>query len=394
MNKINMNQLKWPVILVLAALLALRLATAQRPTSTTAADAPAAATRPAAPLRIYAWRDYGVAGVVPFVWAEHRNLHAAPRGQGYDDPRNPEAEAARVASLLLARGDGERVLFLDGVGQTSDGLFAGDPARVVSVGANVGPTRRWCERFFAALKARGVTALDFVVVDNEAGVGYWQLGDEANRARVLRELKTTRGFGDFKLPEALRDAEPEAFATSSRPLVTAYAALAERVKNRALTAAVYEPLTAVYPGTSASNFDAMATAAATADFNGWEREATPTLGFGTHSSPPLYNTVGNRIRGMGLAGEAALDQAYADDRATLAACLASGVPAAPWYASPRYGGTGAERWARALEADVRSGVRVMLLWGEPGDGPEQWSRADAATLAAVVPRLRQVADGQ
>ena len=348
----------------------------------------------AEPLRVYSWDDYGVEGVVPMVWARHRWEHFAPAGKDYHNERDPLAEARGVARKLLDRPPGQRVLYIHGLGQTSDGLFAQNPAVTWTRGPNVGPTRRWVEHLLSGLKAAGVESLDYVVLDMEAGPGYWGLADPSATLRAIQASDAPRARA---LPAALRQADAAKFADAgqSRELVKAFDDAAGKIVGEALTRAVFEPLQAAYPGTPTSNYGPGATARATVDHNGWARPATPDLPYGTHSSPPLYCTVAGRHQNdPAVAGDPAAQalMAWHDDRETLAAHLKSGVPVAPWYAEPDYGAAGRERWAEALRADVAAGVRVILLWGDAGDGPQRWSADDAALLRRLLPELRALAE--
>ena len=378
-----MKSVHYTILLLMTALLPAALP------NVAAADSP--------PLRIYSWRDYGVEGVVPMVWAYQR--HEDDGVGEYHLPRNAAVEARRVAAELLRREPGARVLLLRGVGETTDGPFSKGVADAWINGPDAEPTRRWCRAFFSGLKDRGVESLDYLVLDYEGGAGYWNLGDDRQRRATFDALKARPELA--KLPESARRMSYAQFAATDRRAVGDFNRRGEELVRQFLARGVAEPLAEFFPDTPTSNYGAAATAAPTTDANGWVAPAHPLI-YGTHSSPALYGVPGNRAKyDAGVTGGAALKLAWLDDRQTLRACLAAGEPVAPWYAPPRFtagweGNADAEaargRWAEAARCDVNAGARVLLLWGDAKtEATDRWSDADAEFLRGLMPELTALA---
>ena len=250
-----------------------------------------------APLRVYSWADYGVAGVAPMVWADFFG------GSG-------SAVAAAVAPALLARPADGRVVFLRHVGEGS--LFAAGPVDVWTNGCDVAATLRWCRDFFAGLAAAGVNALDYVALDQEEGVGYDGLGDAA---AFVAEMQSTPA-GLAALPAEVRAATPaEAADFRGRPdLVAAINVGADVIKGAGLTRAVGDALDEFYPGTPRSNYESTGSAFACVDKN--DRLIPPhPLTFGAESAPALYGIPGGRAAQLGYAGDDAVRLRWLGDLA-------------------------------------------------------------------------------
>lgn len=355
-------------------------------------------------LRIYTWADYGVEGTIPMTWARHRYEHgttgaARPEGADYSDPRPPVAEAQRVAAELLERKPGERVLFLYGIGDTTEGLYRGvDPVDALVHGPRTEPTRRWLREFFAELRIQGVEDLDYLVLDTEYGVNFWEIANAGHdRAEVLRRLQEAEAKGLVDLPEALNKHAPAKFAHwyGTPQIVTAYNAWVGPRIDGAIHDTIIETCWEFYPGVPASDYGATARAWPTIDANGWLNPATPDPQLaivGTDSAPVTYlPTAGNRYKDLPEAQARRL--AWLDARAAVRSALAvgggdgGGVPVSPWYAWPTYGRDTPQTWADALRVDVAAGVRTILIWGEE----RHWSEADRQVLREIIPELNALA---
>ena len=209
------------------------------------------------------------------------------------------------------------------------------------------------------------------------------------------------------LPASCRAISAETFAAMDPKIVADFNARGEQLKAQFMARGIAEPLAEFFPGAPTSNWVTTATAAPTVDTNGWVEPPHPLL-YGTHSSPALYANPGNRGKfAFGGVNDGSLRLAWLDARQTVRACLAGGVPAAPWYCSPRYAAAeirdrdaagraaDAERWADGLRCDVQAGVRVVLLWGDLGQtdpaDPARFGPGDRELLRRLVPELQALA---
>jgi hypothetical protein len=119
------------------------------------------------------------------VWAGHKAYAGHPfialpawdrRQTGFHRMTPPEAEADRVAKLLLAQPPGRRAVLLFGIGgrDVPSNFWAGDDSReglrlILIDGPRTAIGRQWCNLFFARLAALGAVP-DLIVLDNEDAV--------------------------------------------------------------------------------------------------------------------------------------------------------------------------------------------------------------------------------
>lgn len=342
-------------------------------------------------LKVYTWEDYGIEGTIPMVWGRHRYEHAndikggRPEGKGYSDARPPVEEAKKVAKELLKREEGERVLFLFGIGDTTDGLYNNiSPADAIIHGPRVEPTRRWLREFFATLKSEGVDTIDYLVLDTEYGVNFWQI--EGQREKVLQELQLADKKGLIDLPEKLEKLEPAKFRDwwNNKWVVQEFGQWVDTVEVEAVNDLIFGTLWEFYPGTPGSDYQGVKRAFETIDMNGWTNSGGNVRG--THSSPVTYIILsGNRYKD--LPHKEALALAWSDKRNYVISCVMAG-PTAPWYAWPTYEGDNPELYKHSLRMDVENGVRTLLIWGEN----RHWSESDRKVLSELVPELQAIAD--
>ena len=222
--------------------------------SATASPANSPATPANSNFKVYSWSDWHIPGVTPMVWAAMDSL-------------TPEQAAATTLPQLEATPQGSRAIFLWHIGDDFTSSSLGD---LVRNGFNTSHDRQWVTQYFSLLKDAGVTP-DFIVMDYEGGVNYWQvstpqvqqvMGDPSLRSHLPSALQAFTA-GSFKYHSGVWPAA-----------VTAWNNWALDESTAALRDVVAAPALAVFgKNVPMSNYGDINPTATIYDLNGWAADA-------------------------------------------------------------------------------------------------------------------------
>jgi hypothetical protein len=317
-----------------------------------------------ADVKIYSWHDWNLPGVTPNVWVRVQE-------------RTPAQAAAEAIPVLKQRPQSDRVIQLWGLGA---GFLNRSVTQIVKQKSfDTARDKQWMTQFFTLLKQANVTP-EYVVMDYEDGVSFWQTSNK--NLRAVYDTPSTKS----KLPVAMQQYTRNDFVFG-RPkfaaAVNAWNDWAWDLSAAALRDAVAAPAKAVFGrDIPMSNFgDLNITSGAMLDPNGWAIDRQLATSVSGWSSPALYlGGEGNLYR-----GEADPDWAnFVNNINTLRTAVAGGDKVAPWVSDSRFGGS-PELWAQQMYHIRASGVKTILLWN-----PERDRGETAEQFAATIEFTRNV----
>lgn len=339
-----------------------------------AEETPAA---PRGPLVAYAWSsEADHPHIVPMYWViGPRDAHDPTKAQAATD----------------AMPDGHRVLFLwdfargidahpEDCCRDRDGNLTVTPGIWWDQGANAAARR--IDDWFARYKEAG-GRVDTVILDYEANVSNWALGDNAARHTAIMEdsrfgpIAAELGFRDLNLVVNWRSGNS----------YQKWNALMDRRQADYLNRGVFEPIRRHFPHARMSNFGyhSNATPHVCPDRNGYEHSQFGSGALvGTHQSPAIYGWLGNvrhwRVQpdGLNLYGNGPEYGAtpFAAFRLSVnqvrSAQLSSTVPLMPWVSHKRFVESrirDSDLYQELILHTGLSGSDALLLWN-----PRQQSR--------------------
>ena len=247
--------------------------------------------------------------------------------------------------------------------------FTGQPLPVViTEGPDFSKSQEWWEDLLWSLEQRDL-APDWVAMDIEGGVGYWQLGQEAERTAALASLWADDASRAALSPELVQHG-PGAPGwmqwSADREGVILFDQFAAEVRNQALQKSFRDPLHQRFPAATISNYNDQLDDGLSKDGNGWP---LPQVMLGQVASPPLYaknaETNLERVRQI----------------------LATGTPVAPWVSHPSY--IGRDVWKATVEGAYRLGVRDFLYWNPDAMGKTEEDDEFAAGVFADLLNAEQ-----
>jgi len=268
-------------------------------------------------------------------------------------------------------------------------------------------TKRWAMEFWRTLADLHV-APAFIVLDYEAGAGFWSLkrdfkrestlsGDTPDWAAgsiiALQRLQTTMGIlpGNYVPIDFVYWNQRWGF---NHDAITFFNEWAENRRAAALQTSIIRPAWDAFKNKiPASNYDEQLRAWPGVDLNGWT--ITPGSLSGNWSSPRTYlGITGQRYdvdyKSRTLEFRRALS--WLDRRNDVRAALALTPNVAPWYSNPDYARDPSQdihtqrlQWAAGLLHDRALGVNVMLFWSN-----RRWTDDEAAFARPILAYLHSV----
>lgn len=298
---------------------------------------------PAAPPALAPKATFGITTVAHALTSFHAFAWCAPTSPlahvtpMYRPTGNPQTDAAALAKIPA----GQRAVCWQNVsnsmwGNAADVLTGSDGKSYQSpwVDAGAAALKQTIATWVNAVKAAG-GIIDFWVLDDENGVGYWQPGiDPAWLAAITAD------------PRFVAPAAP--FGLSANAVITQgnwqqYNATVGAIKNGYLRSSILAPLQAAFPGAGMSNWGDCITpnGMLAPDYNGWSYANSAETIAGTVQSPYFYGWVGQ----LALAGrnDGTNPDFSASPMPTLIwqtdcarAYRASGKPSLPWLSAPSW----------------------------------------------------------
>ncbi len=316
------------------------------------------------PIKFISWMNLDMVGVTPMTWAK-----ASGNGPNlWNAYVDPVVLAEETAPRLMERPEGQRFLFLRHFGQLCP--LGTDPAFKCSVVAGISgldsifPAIRlmstegyrinkiydlqWLEDFFGTLARLNVKP-DYIILENEQGVNYWHIKNSVE-ARFGSDFQTiSEAMEDtfetiFEqnndvLPSTVTSFTPTDFRSHVQPnggaAITAWNEYAKRLKNETLRYLMTSSLTSAY-GPEAknipySNYKDHEAGTPYYTKHGWRINPHKGSRSGSHASPDLYMTFGNRtiINGE-LQWDVALQDMLDSIDSNVLGMNGDGTKVAPW----------------------------------------------------------------
>ncbi len=293
---------------------------------------------------IFMWNKIGMDGAYQLPFAAHRAQHDrliyypdVPNGSySYFWEADPVIIAANVADELLALPEGSRFLFLRGFGEACPGYYyeyrgcdavgGSVPEQIFeNIGYTINDAYKdqtpelqshhltWLKTFLSSLNVDHGIKPDFLVLDYEMGYSYWHIRPKlGNSSAAVEEFFASiyDTYGD-DLPENLLEFEPADFGDywnsnehpNGRNAVIAWNRFAGAKRNEVLGYYIREAVKHAYGEDASipfSNYGNIAVSENHHDFNNWpirpniDENGDPLGLMGTHASPVLYYSIGNR----------------------------------------------------------------------------------------------------